>query len=59
MRTVAERFVFRQAATAQADDRAAGEAEFLSAGVIDGEVAFEADGSIAENGGFDGHRKGW
>ena len=55
MRTVAEWFVFGVPAPAQADYSAARKAEFLALGVVDGEVAFDADGPIIENCDFRWH----
>ena len=46
MRTVAKGFVLALAATAEADNRSACEAELLSHGVEDFEIAFNADGAV-------------
>src|SRR5579863_2415096 len=57
---VAEGFIFRLAAAAEGNDGAAGETVFAAFGVADDEIAFDAEGSVIDDGDFGrGHRFRW
>lgn len=55
VRSVAERLVFRVPAAAQADGSASGEAELIAVGIVNREVALDADGAVVENDYFRWH----
>ena len=55
MRPVAKRFVLGGAAAAQSDRRASAEAEFFPVGIVNCELAFDADGPVVENRNFGWH----
>jgi hypothetical protein len=55
VRSVAERLVLRLSAAAQADGGAPGKAEFIAVGILNREVALNADGAVIENDNFRWH----
>jgi len=59
MRSIAERLVLRQTATAQRDNRSASKTIRISFRILDLEVALNANGSVVDNCHFCGHANRW
>jgi len=56
---VAEGLVFGEPAAAKRDDGTTGEAVGVAFRILYGEVAFDADGSVVEDGDFSCHETRW
>ncbi len=55
MRAIAEGLVLRKTATAQRNDRASRQAERAAFRIVNGEVAFQADGPVVKDSYFGSH----